>query len=402
VTEAELRAEPAPALEPLDLALGMPLGHDPIPPLPTSTSQLSPVEAIEGVLLEALARPPCLLSFSGGLDSSSLLALAVRIARREGLDLPVPATLVFPTVEESNEDEWQSLVLGHLGITEWERIVIHDDQFDAVGEVASRAMTRHGLLWPFNTHWQLPIVERAAGGSVVTGFGGDELGLNLAAARAERMLAERRIRHWRDLLVVGFALSPKPLRGAVYRHRAPVDYLSQVTWLTGEGRQRVARAYGRSQVGFPLGWEAKLRHGLWSLRLLRIAIESYRVLAAYDRVRFVHPYLDGRVLDALARVGGFRGLGESREDLMRYLFDEIVPNELIERKTKATFHGALWTDTAARFAQEWSGGGLDRSLVDAEALRRHWSGSFPTAQSATLLQAAWLYDHVGEIRSASR
>ena len=162
---------PAPALRPLDIAYGIPLGSDPVAPLERGPSGVTPMEAISQVLAEALSRTPCLLSFSGGRDSSALLAAAVDVARREGLDLPVPATLVFPQSEDSNEDEWQAIVLRHLGVTEWERIEIHEE-FDAVGPVATEALLRHGLLWPFNTHFHAPIVERAAGGSVVTGFGG--------------------------------------------------------------------------------------------------------------------------------------------------------------------------------------------------------------------------------------
>ena len=54
-------------------------------------------------MLRALRRPPCLVSFSGGLDSSALLAVATAVARREGLDDPVPATLVVPGSPESDE-----------------------------------------------------------------------------------------------------------------------------------------------------------------------------------------------------------------------------------------------------------------------------------------------------------
>jgi asparagine synthase (glutamine-hydrolysing) len=85
------------------------------------------MEAIEQVLTEALSRAPCVLSFSGGRDSSALLAAAVHVARREGLDLPIPATLVFPQSEDSNEDEWQAIVLRHLGVTEWDRFEIHQE-----------------------------------------------------------------------------------------------------------------------------------------------------------------------------------------------------------------------------------------------------------------------------------
>ena len=132
----------APALRPLDIAYGIPFGDDPVGPLERDLSGGSPREAIDAVLAEALARTPCLISFSGGRDSSALLAAAVRVARREGLDLPIPATLVFPQSEASNEDEWQAIVLDHLGLSEWERFEIVDE-FDAVGPVATQALLRH-------------------------------------------------------------------------------------------------------------------------------------------------------------------------------------------------------------------------------------------------------------------
>ena len=41
--------------------------------------------ALEAAVLPALQRPPCLVSFSGGRDSSAVLAVAADVARRHGL-----------------------------------------------------------------------------------------------------------------------------------------------------------------------------------------------------------------------------------------------------------------------------------------------------------------------------
>jgi hypothetical protein len=51
---------------------------------------------LEELISPALERPPCVIGFSGGRDSSSLLALATHLARREGLPMPVagPAHVV--------------------------------------------------------------------------------------------------------------------------------------------------------------------------------------------------------------------------------------------------------------------------------------------------------------------
>ena len=380
----------APALRPLDIAYGIPMGMDPVGALERRSPAITPAAAIDAVLTEALSRTPCLVSFSGGRDSSAMLAAAVAVARREGLDLPVPATLVFPQSEDSNEDEWQALVLGHLGLTEWERFEIHDE-FDAVGPVAGAALLRHGLLWPFNTHFHAPIIERAAGGSVVTGFGGDELGNSLAAARAERILGTRHLASWRDLLVVGLAVSPEAVRAAVHRRRATAE-LSEVTWLTTEGVRQVTRAYGATEGAIPLGWEAKLREWIWPGRYFRLCVESFAVMGSFHDVAVTHPFVEPTVLDALGSSGGFRGLGD-RTELMRQVFGDLLPDELIERRTKAGFTDPLWTETARTFAEEWSGEGVDRDLVDPDALRRHWLSDSPHLVSTTLLQAAWLHDH---------
>jgi len=380
----------APPLRPLDIAYGIPMGMDHVPALEPRDPAVSPASAIDEVLAEALTRTPCVISFSGGRDSSAMLAAAVAVAQREGLELPIPATLVFPQSEDSNEDEWQALVLRHLGITEWERIEIHEE-FDAVGPVATEALLRHGLLWPFNTHFHAPIIERAAGGSVVTGFGGDELGNSLGAARAERILGTRHLAGWRDLLVVGLAVSPPAVRSMVHRRRARNE-LSAVTWLTDEGSRQLTRAYGATEGDIPLGWEAKLRRWIWPGRYFRLCVESFSVLGSFHDVDVVHPFVEPRVLDALGSAGGFQGLGD-RTGLMRQVFGDLLPNELIERRTKAGFTDPLWTGEARRFARDWSGEGVDRTLVDPDALRRHWAGGSRHLVSTTLLQAAWLHDH---------
>ena len=57
----------------------------------------TPRAAFEAAILPGLRRSPCLVSFSGGRDSSAVLATATAVARREGLPLPVPITHRFPS-----------------------------------------------------------------------------------------------------------------------------------------------------------------------------------------------------------------------------------------------------------------------------------------------------------------
>ena len=160
-------------LTPLEIASGLPFGApERIVPLPRPG--VGAREALEAAMLPALRRSPCLVSFSGGRDSSTVLAAATALARREGLPDPVPATLRAPGAARADETEWQERVVAHVGIADWERIEVHDE-LDALGPYATRVLRRHGLLWPFNIHFHLPLLDRARGGSLLTGVGGDEL-----------------------------------------------------------------------------------------------------------------------------------------------------------------------------------------------------------------------------------
>jgi asparagine synthetase B (glutamine-hydrolysing) len=362
-----------------------------VPPLERLDPAVGPRAALEEVMATALARPPCLVSFSGGRDSSALLAVAVHVARREGLELPVPATLVFPGSRAADEAEWQRTVLEHLRVDEQLRIEVHTE-LDAVGPVAAAALRRHGLFWPFNAHFHVPIIERATGGTVVTGFGGDEIARSSSTARAERVLARRRRPSAADVLTVGLAVSPVWVKRAVHRHRARRE-TARLPWLTPLGARTLARAIGDDQAAIPLGWESVVRRRIWRDRYFRICRETFSVMGGHFDVSVVHPFVDERVLDALASAGGFGGLG-GRSELMALLFGDLLPDQVVRRPTKGSFTDPLWTETSRRFARRWSGKGVDESLVDPGALRRHWLGDDRNLLSTTLLQQAWLHDHL--------
>ncbi|WP_416904082.1 asparagine synthase-related protein [Micromonospora echinospora] len=168
-----------------DVCSGVVLGHVSPPEAPprtlhsgprgggTEPRPASPLAALEEAVLPALRRPPCLVSFSGGLDSSLVLAVAVRVARRAGLPEPVPATWRFTGAPRADESDWQDRVVAALGCPSWQ-VLRADDDLDLTGPVARRMLLRHGLLHPANAHLHLPVVELASGGSVLTGAGGDQ------------------------------------------------------------------------------------------------------------------------------------------------------------------------------------------------------------------------------------
>src|SRR5262245_65085870 len=97
------------SLAPLEIATGLVLGVEPRREVvaPRLDAAEPPLPAFERAVLPALRRGPCLVSFSGGRDSSAVLAVATGIARREGLPLPVPVKNVFPGPATTLEPGWQ-------------------------------------------------------------------------------------------------------------------------------------------------------------------------------------------------------------------------------------------------------------------------------------------------------
>ena len=140
----------------------MPFGHDSVEhPLPAAGST-RPGTALRRAIIRALDRPPCLVAFSGGRDSSALLALAVDLARREQLPAPVAVTLRFRHAPEADESHWQELVIRHLDVHDWERLEF-DDELDFVGPWAQQVLKRHGVVWPANAYVHLPMLARVSG-----------------------------------------------------------------------------------------------------------------------------------------------------------------------------------------------------------------------------------------------
>ena len=84
----------------------------PLEPLPPSGP--TPRTVLEEILVEELSARPCMVSFSGGRDSSALLAVALEVARQHGLPEPVAFTLRYPGDTDAEESAWQQLVIDYL------------------------------------------------------------------------------------------------------------------------------------------------------------------------------------------------------------------------------------------------------------------------------------------------
>lgn len=366
----------------LEAAAGVVLGAEPLARVPSLDAR-TPREALEQTVRAALERPPCLVSFSGGRDSSAVLALAAHVARRESLPEPVPVTVRFSASARSVEADWQEKVVAHVGLRDWTRIEI-GDELECLGPVAVRALRRHGLLWPPNAHFHVPLLEAAAGGTLLTGIGGDELLGASRWGRATAVLAGRARPEPRDALRIGLALAPTPLRRAVLRARRPLAF----PWLRPSARRAVAAALARDASGEPLSRAARVA---WLLRLraFRAGVASVAVLAADAGAHVAHPLAEPAFATALARLPRFRA-GHARTDAMRALVGDLLPDDVLSRSGKARFGQAAWGPRSRAFAARWSGEGADPELVDVAALRRAWPAAEHDGRLLLVLQFVWL------------
>jgi hypothetical protein len=367
------------SLSPLEIACGLAIDGRPARrPTPLPPSPATPQRALRDAVLPALLRPPCLVSFSGGKDSSLVLATATRVAREEGLADPVPVTNRFPQAPEADETTWQEQVVGYLGLRDWQRVEL-TDELDVVGPYAQRMLSDHGLLWPFNVHFHLPLLDHARGGSLLTGVGGDQL---FDALRAPpRRPRPRAVAH------AALAVAPRTARAAVIARRRPFD----APWLLAAARRAATRAMARQLAAQPRGpLAARMAYEL-SLRYLRVATDSLALCAAARDVRVGHPLCAPGVWSAIARACGRRSRFAGSQQVLRGLFGGWLPDALAARSDKASFDGVFSNRHARDFARRWDRGGIPHWLVDAAALRGGWLAATPPVLSLTLMQAAWLY-----------
>ena len=369
----------------LEAAAGWPLGGSARPTPRRGRAGREPLAALALALERTLEDGPPAVAFSGGRDSSLLLAVTALACRRAGLGPPLPITLCMPgEFEEADEDEWQRLVLEHLEIADWQRIPIAGE-LDLVGPYARRHLLRDGVLFPANVHSVVPMLEAAGKRCLIVGQGGDELLSPQQWRSVHDLLARRRRPEPRDLLRLAFCGVPRPIR----RLAVPVsmEKLDTMHWLRPEARVRLSYAIAR---GFeqPAPWQASVR-SLAARRDVVLPLQAMQLLAEAGGHKLAAPLVDPAFVGAFARAGGLSGWG-TRTATMDALARDLLPGQLVGRKTKASFNRVFFGDDSRGFAASWSGRGLDETLVDPEALRQEWLSETPDFRTSLLLQSAWL------------
>ncbi|HLX87106.1 MAG TPA: asparagine synthase-related protein [Acidimicrobiales bacterium] len=365
----------------LETAAGWVTGRGRVPVDVPTDAPPDPVAALESALLPALQRPPCVVQFSGGRDSSLVLAAALRVARRHGLPDPVALTRRFPGVEEANEEQWQEDVARHLSLREWERVAVYDE-LDVIGPVAGPSLERHGLLWPPLLHQRVFDLWRAGGGSMVDGEGGDEVFRPGRLAPLGALARGRRV----SLRAAALAVAPRRARQVALRRL----YRSQVRlpWLRPDAWARVERALAADHAAEPADWRRALLRHPNDPGVARF-VDNYAALGAEHGVVVVHPLLDPGVLAAVGAAGGRTGFAD-RSSTMVALFGELLPPAVLHRDSKAGFNAVAFNRHSRAFVAQWRGEGVDDAMVDVDALRATWMSSRPHGLSLGLLQAAWL------------
>lgn len=363
-------ARPVPVPSEIEVLSSVLLGRDDPSPGPLPEAGAGVRATLDAVLCPALARGPCFVSFSGGRDSSAVLALACDAARRHGLALPIPVTMRFPAARDADERSWQELVLAHLGVSRHE-VVTLGEELDALGPAGAAFLRRHGVRWPANAYMHAPLTELARGGTILTGVGGDELFENSSPPRRLRSVALSRMPRW--------------FRAQVRRRRDRTDGYG---WLTVAGRGRVARALAAEEVSWPYPWDAAVEHW-YGTRAFAGLDGTLALLGHAAAVSIVNPLLAPGVLAELRRAGGARGF-PSRADAVRWLTADLLPAAVIERRSKAVFDTPVWGPETRGFVTSWAGEGVDPRAVDVAQLKLECTRAQPDARCLMVVQTAWL------------
>jgi asparagine synthetase B (glutamine-hydrolysing) len=330
---------------------------------------LSPMRALEMAVLPALTRPPCRVSFSGGMDSSFVLAVAGRVARQYGLPAPIPVTWRFSNAPRAQESAWQDKVVADLKLDDWQ--ILHaDDDLDLIGPVGRRMLTRYGVRHPVNSHLHLPLLELSQGGSLLTGWGGDQV---LTGWRRRRRTINAAVR----------AGVPDMLAATViHRRRDPYPWLRASASRDVYRRVRSERRYERLATAERLNWQLRRRDVLMTNAGLAAVANDLDV-------RLTHPLLDRVFVDSLCRKFADRP-GLSRSEILTSIAAGQLPESATAQRPKAHFLEVFLREPTRQFAKSWNGEGVDTALVDPDALQRLWSQWPIPPQTAGLIQHLWL------------
>lgn len=370
------------------MACGMPLGcSGECPQAPCATTL---DDALARVWSSSFGRGPCYLPFSGGRESSMWLATATRYARRTEHDDPIPLTLSYPGLATEEELRIQERVVTHLGLTGWERVE-PEGNLDLVGPVAGATLMRTGPIWPPNAYVMTPLVEEARDGVFVfiTGLA-DFFSWWLWAPLVSVTPRDRRVGK-QDLALLAATLTPTSARARALHRR---DVPPPMPWLRPEAEREAMMRLRLRQADVPRRFDRAVLTQV-THRCFDGAAGTLKAIGEAFGTPIDQPLRRPGVPESIAGAGGWRGF-RSMKAMLLNMCGEDLPAEVFAKRAGPDLTPLFFGDASREFAAQWSGAGLDESVVDTEALRRSWLSDTPDVRSACLLQYAWLTDRVSE------
>jgi hypothetical protein len=316
------------------------------------------------------------------------LATATRYARATGHDDPIPLTLRYPGLVTDEELQVQERVVTHLGLADWERVESED--LDLIGPVARGILTQTGPMWPPNAHVMAPLIEAARDGVFVFVTGMTDFFSWWMWAPLVSVLERHRRPIKRDLALAAVALAPVSLRVRAARRRAIPP---PMPWLQPGAERDALTLLRRRQADVPLRFDrattAQVTH-----RCFDGAAGTISAIGDVFGTTIDQPLRNPGVVEAFAGAGGWRGF-RGLKTMLLAMSGELLPDDVFAKRPGADLARVFFADASHEFAENWTGAGVDESLVDVEALRRNWCSEAPDPRTACLLQYAWLTEQAG-------
>jgi asparagine synthetase B (glutamine-hydrolysing) len=345
-------------------------------------------ETLVRAIVREVDHSPVYVQFSGGCDSSLVLAAAVEACRRTDHTPPIPVTLRYPNLPETDESDYQDLVVGHLGLTEW-RIHQEPDGFDLLAPAAIEGLRRFGLVWPAPPLAMLHFYRSHEPGLWLNGEGGDEsLGPRRIGGLFNAWNAARRKQGRAVAGNLANTFAPQSVRERRIRIYDHVD----LGWLSPDLQAEylgVARRYWTWQPLRPSRYAERYLE-LPAVQLARHNIAAIGGLAGH---KVCMPLMSPDVVHVVTDCSTSQDV-RSRTRVLRRHATEHLPSEIVNRRDKR-FMGPVFFNSATReFARRWDG---RTSYVEIRAswLKEEWMKPEPSAMTMLLLQHAWLESEFG-------
>ncbi len=329
---------------------------------------------------------PVYVQFSGGCDSSLVLSAAVVACDRTDHDAPVPLTFRYPLLPETDENDFQSLMLEFLKLGPGHREIV-TTEFDLLGPAAQRGLNELGVVWPAPVVACSDVFRSIPPGLVLSGEGGDEvMGPRRIAGvfRAAEMLRRGQLKATAGNLA--HAVGP-----SIVRRRAMLKGGGMVgEWIEAEEAKRFVRRIGETYGREPLR-SSRYASYYAQLSSSTLALHQITAIMHWAGQQYCAPLMDPSFVAAVNDLTPDYDL-RNRHRVLRRHFAEHLPVEILRRTDKRYMQSVYFNDHAREFARHWDGQ-IEDDAINGKLLKNHWLTANPHevwSQTFLLLQAVWL------------